>query len=189
MSTAELRRIGERIAGDLRSTRKMLRAEKQSWSEAKEELAAWDEVRGIVLGIAQKMQQEAHSQISSVVTRCLCAVFEDPYEFRILFEQKRGKTEARLVFVRNGEEIDPMTAAGGGVIDVTSFALRLACLLMASPRPRRLIVLDEPFRFISTKYRPRIRELLLQLSEELGVQIILVTHITELQIGTVHTIE
>lgn len=94
-----------------------------------------------------------------------------------------------MVFIRDGQEIDPMSASGGGVIDVAAFALRLACLLLATPRPRRLLVLDEPFRFVSAKYRPKIRALLLQLSEELGVQIILVTHITELQIGTVHTIE
>lgn len=189
MKTAELRRIGERIASDLRATRKRLRVEREERGRAKEEQAAWEEVRQVVVGIAQTMQQKAHQQISTIVSRCLSAVFEDPYEFRILFEQKRGKTEARMVFVRDGQEIDPMSASGGGVIDVAAFALRLACLLLTSPRPRRLLVLDEPFRFVSAKYRPKIRALLLQLSEELGVQIILVTHITELQIGTVHTIE
>jgi len=137
--------------------------------------------------VAQAIQQQAHDQIAEVVSRCLSAVFDEPYVFRIHFERKRGRTEARLVFEREGMEVDPMTASGGGVVDVAAFALRLSCLILNKPPLRRVLILDEPFRFVSEQgeYQSRVRELLETLAREMGVQFIMVTHINELKAGKV----
>lgn len=134
--------------------------------------------------VAQSIQQQAHSMIAKVVSKCLETIFDEPYEFQIVFERKRGKTEARLVFERDGMEIDPMTASGGGVLDVASFALRLAAITLTKPHCRKVIIMDEPFRFVSENYRPKIKELLQDLSKEYGFQFIMVTHIKELVCGT-----
>jgi DNA repair exonuclease SbcCD ATPase subunit len=116
----------------------------------------------------------------------LKAVFgENAYEFRIVFEQKRGKVEAVMQFARNGEVYDPMTQSGGGVLDVAAFGLRLSALILSSVRYRRLLILDEPFRFLSVEYRESIRDLIETLSKELDFQFIMVTHIRELEIGEV----
>ena len=135
--------------------------------------------------IAQHTQATAHANIAGTVSRCLAAVFDDPYEFTIDFERKRGRTEARLGLRRGGLCVDPLTAAGGGVIDVAAFALRLTALVLTHPQRRRLLILDEPFRFVSREYRPRISAMLNTLAEELGVQFIMVTHIPELVTGVV----
>jgi DNA repair exonuclease SbcCD ATPase subunit len=144
-----------------------------------------EQAQQLVQEVAQHVQQQVHNRIAGVVSRCLKAVFDEPYEFKIHFERKRGRTEARLVFVRDGEEIVPMQGSGGGVIDVAGFALRLACLVLARPAVRRLVVLDEPFKFVSSEYRERVRDLLETLSEEMGIQFVMVTHIPELQTGKV----
>jgi len=120
-----------------------VREEKRLLGEAKEQLLACQEAQGLIQHTAQDLQAKAHGQIASVVSRCLEAVFgEDAYEFRITFERKRGKTEARLSFIRNDNELDPKEASGGGAIDVAAFALRLACLLLSRPRQRLLIVVN-----------------------------------------------
>lgn len=139
---------------------------------------------------AREIQERAHQRIASVVTRCLKTIFgDDAYDFMIRFESKRGQTEAQLMLVRDGVEIEPMEAAGGGVVDVAAFALRLACLVLSRPPVRRLLLLDEPFKFVSMGYREQIRGLLLGLAEEMGVQIIMVTHLDDLRIGQVVEIE
>lgn len=144
----------------------------------------------LLQAVAQKAQVEAHSQIAGVVTRCLKAVFgEGAYEFQLKFEKKRGKTEAVAVFVRDGNEVDPIGAAGGGVVDVAAFALRLAALLLSQPQRRRCIVADEPFKHLSKEYRPAVQQLLVQLAEELKIQIIMATHNPQLICGTVLEIE
>lgn len=135
--------------------------------------------------IAQGVQQQAHARISEVVTKCLTAVFDDPYQFRIDFDRKRGKTEARLVFTRDGMDVDPLTASGGGMIDVAAFALRVACLALHRPKLSPVLVLDEPFKFVSENYRMNVRTMLEEISSELKIQIVMVTHIRELEVGEV----
>lgn len=138
--------------------------------------------------MAEGVQQRAHRQIAGVVSRCLTAVFDRPYSFRIAFEKKRGRTEAVLRFTRREKgvgrvDVDPADGAGGGVLDVAAFALRLACLMLTRPRPRRVLFLDEPFRHVSRNYRDRVRQLLETLSREMELQIIFITHDQELVAG------
>lgn len=159
--------------------------EKKILAETKTTLEHLGEAQRIVQHIAQTIQQAAHDRIARIVSRCLEAVFEEPYEFHINFERKRGKTEAELTFLRNGEKIDPLTASGGGVVDVASFALRLACLVLTQPQKRRLLVLDEPLKHLSQNHAGRVREMLMELSMDLKVQFIMVTHQPKLQVGKV----
>lgn len=133
--------------------------------------------------VAQGVQQRAHAMIAKVVSTCLESIFDEPYRFQIVFERKRGKTEARLVFERDGMEIDPLTASGGGVIDVAAFALRLAAITLKKPHARKLMILDEPFRFVSAEYRDKVREMLLMMAREYDFQFVMVTHIEELICG------
>lgn len=134
----------------------------------------------IIQSLAAELQNQANVQISKIVTKCLRAVFPDPYEFEIIFQEKRGKTEAVMQFKRAGNIVDPMTASGGGAVDVAAFALRIAAVVLALPRSRRLLLLDEPFRFVSVNLRENVRLLLDVLAEELDFQIVLVSHMPEL---------
>lgn len=171
--------------------RKTVQQEKLALSEAEESVGVLSDALDLVQKIGASIQESAHKQIASIVTRCLATVFgEEAYEFVILFEKKRNKTDAVLALQRDGQVYrDPKRQVGGGVVDLASFALRLVCMLLAKPHVRRLLVLDEPFRFLSAEYRPAVRVLLEQLAEELGVQIIMSTHSPELQVGKVIEIE
>lgn len=184
-STSNLREQLNAKLADYRAACQTLRTEQQALAEAEDTATDAEEAQKILQLVAQTVQQQAHDRIAGVVTRCLAAVFDDPYEFKVVFEQKRGRTEARLIFMSEGKEIDPMSAAGGGVVDIAAFALRLSCLMLSRPPVRKLLVMDEPMKFVSERYRDRVRLLLEGLSEELGVQMIFVTHMSALRTGTV----
>jgi len=167
-------------------------AAKMVWASAREagvaaedEMDAAEEAVSIAQVVAKTVQEDAHTRISGVVTRCLATVFDEPYEFHIRFERARGRTEARLVFVRDGQEIDPLEASGGGVVDVAAFALRESCLMLSRPARRRAVLLDEPFKFVSADRRGRVRAMLEGLAADLGTQFIMITHIDELRCGKV----
>lgn len=166
-------------------TLRKIKEEKQNLASAKNKLACALDAASVVQEVAALVQNEAHKKIASVVTKCLDLVFDDPYTFKIRFDKKRGKTEARLVFERNGKEYDPTSSSGGGVIGVAAFALRLAALVLGKPSCRRLLVLDEPFAALSSEYRPNVAKMLEAVSKDLGVQIIQVTHSQELEVGKV----
>ena len=125
---------------------------------------------------AKELQEKAHERISVIVTKCLQIVYQNDIEFTIQFERKRNKTEASLLFKKGEHVIDPMNASGGGLIDIASFALRLACLMLQRPVVRKTIVMDEPFRFVSTEYQDNIKTMMHYLQEKLNLQFIYVTH-------------
>lgn len=160
--------------------------EKKALQEAKEHLQNILEAQKLIQTIAKQVQQSAHKQVASVVSKCLETVFDDPYEFVIDFQEKRQKTEAVLSLVRDGLVLDdPQNSTGGGVIDVVSFALRLVSILLSRPKKRRFLLLDEPMKMLSKEYRPRVRGLLESLSQDLNFQILMVTHSQEIACGKI----
>ncbi len=185
MTMSDEKEIIDGIVSQLDYLRKTKEHEKIELEETQITLKHAMEAQEILQHLAQAVQQQAHAKINEVVSSCLSAVFDDPYEFKIVFERKRGKTEAHLRFVRRGLDADPLTASGGGVVDVAAFALRVACLMLHRPRLSPVIVLDEPFRFVSAQYRANVRSMLEQLSEDLRVQVIMVTHIESITTGNV----
>lgn len=168
----------------LKAERRALRTESRDW---KIRSAAWEQAQKLVNEVAADVQHRAHTQLAQIATRCMRAVFgEDAYDLQIRMRERRGRTEADLILTRKGVVIGhAMDSVGGGVLDVAGFALRLACLLLRRPRLRRVMLLDEPFRFVSAQYHEAIAVMLKELSEELGVQIIMVTHIPALAAGKV----
>lgn len=187
MDTRKLRRKLDALKGEHSLLTRQCAEESASLKEAEEQLSHVLTAQALVQAAAEEVQANAHRQIASVVTRCLQAVFgPDAYTFRIDFSRKRGKTEAKLLFERGGRTVDPMTASGGGPKDVAAFALRLACLLLSTPRRRRVVIADEPFHFLHGEhYRERLRAMIETLSEEMKVQFIIVTQDDDLAMGKV----
>lgn len=129
--------------------------------------------------LAEELKSQAQERIAHIVTQCL-RVFGPDYSFRIDFDTKRGRSAAAFVVVKGGVELDPVEECGGGLVDVIAFALRVATLLAARPHLRRVVILDEPFRFVSIEFRPKIAAILGALETHFKVQFILVTHLPEL---------
>jgi DNA repair exonuclease SbcCD ATPase subunit len=123
----------------------------------------------------QTMQQLQY-HISDITSLALEAVFPDPYSLVVEFVQRRNKTECDLLFVRDDEKIDPLSASGGGTVDVASFALRIACWSMARPHSRNVMILDEPFKHLSENHQNQASLMIQELSKKLNLQFIIVTH-------------
>lgn len=183
----DLRRTVERLRNDRRAAVLSARAVRKQFKEATRAARDTLKARDIINTVARLVQEQAHKRIQSVVSRCLAAVFENPYEFKVKFEKKRGKTEAVPVFARDGFEYAPTDGVGGGVLDVAAFGLRIAEVLMQQPKSRRLLQLDEPFKFPSLRkgYRERVRDLLVALADELDFQFVAITHDPTFEVGKV----
>jgi len=161
------------VEKDLRSAR----TELYRLSHLAEEL---EEAQGIIKTVAKQTQEQLEYHVSELVTLALSAVFPEPYELVLRFEERRGKTEADLLFFRDGEEFSPMDASGGGPVDVAAFALRVALWSLRRPRSRATMLLDEPFRFVSRDYQPRASQMLKEVSGRIGLQVIMVSHSEDL---------
>lgn len=182
------RRLVDKRMDEVRATKAQLTQERGFLVSLEARHKALEEATVLVQTVAAQVQTRAHRKIASIVTRAL-EIFEEPYTFRINFERKRGRTEARLVFERDGLEVDPLGASGGGCVLVAAFALRVACVCLTRPPKRRFMALDEPFHFVSEEYPRKLRRLLLTLARDMGMQFLIVTHNTQLRAGTVVTLD
>jgi DNA repair exonuclease SbcCD ATPase subunit len=144
--------------------------------ETKRDLLRHEQAREIIRTVGQKTQQELQYHISDITSLAMEAVFTDPYALKVDFVQRRNKTECDLLFVRDEAEIEPLSASGGGTVDVASFALRIASWSMAHPKSMNVIALDEPLRFLSSDCQERASAMIKEISAKLGIQFIIVTH-------------
>lgn len=174
---------------DLKKTRDLakrgLTEAETELTELKTRLDAAEEALLAAQSIARDIQEQVHQRISEIVSTCVQAVFGENYSFNIEFVERRSKTEADLRLLKDDVPRDLLTECGGGVVDIVSFALRVAALTLHRPELMPLLVLDEPFKYLSASYRPAAAELLQTLSDDLDIQIVMVTHIPELEIGKV----
>lgn len=125
--------------------------------------------------LANELQANLTAFFSSCVQSALDIVFPGSYKFCMEFASRRNQAELDMWLNRNGEKVSALDAAGGGVVDVISFALRTCCLLLSKKRP--VLFLDEPFKFIRGEARDRLGELLNLLSVQSHVQIIMVADV------------
>lgn len=158
-----------------------LAEEKKQLDELNVRIKLLEQAQLFLQKVAQDTQSKLKLQIEDIVNLALNTVFPDEYLFQVEFNIFRGKTDAELVFINQttGGKIDPMNASGGGVIDIVAFALRISAYVLENGVDN-VIILDEPFRFVSKDLVERAGEILRVLSTKLQLQVILVTHIPEL---------
>lgn len=175
MNLQQHRNKVEQIKGQRKQIERDLSSLNSSLKSLKRDIINTEQAQVILQTVAKQTQQELEYHISELVTLALESVFEDPYEFKIEFVEKRGKTEAELWFVKDEEKLDPKISSGGGVIDVCSFALRIALWNLKKPKSRNTLILDEPFKHLKGfEENVKVIQMIKLLSEKLGLQIIMV---------------
>jgi hypothetical protein len=135
-----------------------------------------EQAQAIIILVSQATQEELRYHVSELVTLALASVFDDPYELDVSFEQRRNQTECDITFVRNGEKINPLTASGGGAVDVAAFALRVSLWSLQNPHTRPIMILDEPFQHVKgDEANIKCIQMVKAVSERLGLQILMVS--------------
>lgn len=180
MTIQELRNSVEQMKGKRDQVVQSIDATNQKIKDHKRDLKRHEEAREIIRAVGLRTQEMLSYHISDITSLALSSVYDDPYEVKVEFVARRNRTECDINFVRNGESINPMDASGGGAVNVASLALRIASWSMQRPRSRNTIILDEPLANLSMDLMPKASEMLHQLSQRLGLQLIIVTHSEDL---------
>lgn len=171
------------IINKLLTTKSILGENLKSEKENKEFLLSnskyQEEARVLIQHAASLTQEKLSIHLSDLVSLALKSIFDDPYKFLVRFVSKRGNTEAELLFVdAKGNEYQPLNSCGYGMADIASFALKVSYWALGNTR--NTLIFDEPLRFLSKNYRTAASEMVKNLSTELGLQFIIITHSEEL---------
>jgi DNA repair exonuclease SbcCD ATPase subunit len=176
MNVQQLRNKLEQRKGTKAQIQRSLDAAETKRKEIKRSLRKHEKAREIIREVGLKTQQQLQYHISDITSMALEAVFDDPYELVAEFVTRRNKTECDLYFQRGETKVDPLSASGGGAVDVASFALRVASWSMQNPRSRNVLILDEPFKHLKGEADNRkMLQMVKEVSEKLGLQIIMVS--------------
>ena len=179
MSLIDFQNQLNQYKGQQQSAEQAVKAGKNKVRKLVREVELCEEARLIIQTVAKQTQEELEYRVVEPVNLALAAVFNSPYTLHLTFEEKRGKTEARLFFKRRGE-ITHIKHSGGGARDIASFALRVALWSLQMPKSRRVLFLDEPFKFLSRGLHPKASQMVKEISHKLNVQVIMVTHSSQM---------
>ncbi len=140
------------------------------------------EARLILSEASRATQMQFKEFVESLVTLAIQTVFVDEgYKFLVEFDLKSNHSIINLLVQQGDKEAYvPEDEQGGGLLDIISFALRIVLWSLEKPRSRNVILMDEPFRFCGA-LTPLAANMMKEISLELGIQIIVVTHSQDLE--------
>lgn len=125
--------------------------------------------------LLKSVSVESLQTVEKLVSYGLRVSFHDrSIGLKIEASQKRGAQHLELKFVEKGNEAPILGAFGGGPSSVCSFLLRLLVCKRLGLAP--VLLLDEPFSFVSADYIDNVGKLLRELADKLGFTILMVTH-------------
>lgn len=144
----ELKTAFDKLQGKKEEKETRLRKLKTQYKQLRKELHYAEKALKMIQITANETQEQLRYQLTELPKLALSSVFDDPYEFDVQFEIRRGKTEVDFWFVRDGENFSPKENTGLGAVDIAGMALRPALWSMKIPRSRPTILLDEPFKHL-----------------------------------------
>lgn len=148
----------------------------------KEKQLKLETVKNIVIEIGKKSQSEILNYIESVVTMALQTVFGEEYSFKIEFEIKREQPEIRFLIGKGDLYTEPrMDINGHGFTDVAGFALQLLVWSLEKPQSISVLLFDEyNFKNVSKGNLTAVADMVRKLCDEMEIQLIQVSHISEM---------
>lgn len=136
----------------------------------------------IINHVAESTQKKLQVGITNLLNMAMQSIFEkDCPAVQIEFVKRRGKTECDIFLLQNDSKLNPLDGHGGGLIDVLAFALQICLWKIKRPQSRNTLILDEPLKYLKGKDLPKKgAKLIKELAHRLNIQIIMVSHSTEL---------
>ena len=180
MTLESIRREVERRKGQRDAMEASLQQTKTAVERLSMQARFAEQAQQIIQNVAQITQEQLEYHVGELVTLAMSSVFENPYELKIEFVQRRGRTEADIWFVDGKNKISPFDCAEGGAVDVAAFALNVSLWSLRRPRFRNVLVLDEPLKFLKGEDLPeKGAQMMHEIASNTGLQIIAVSHILD----------
>jgi len=126
--------------------------------------------------LEDSLRKNVDSMSQLVTTGLSHVIYDQSLVFRIRQEMKHNRLSMRFTIesTKDNVEGNPLTNFGGGPVLVASLILRLA--IMARTGMGNLLILDESMHALANHYVPYAGSFMRQLAEEMGVNILMVTH-------------
>lgn len=128
--------------------------------------------------IANERRLELRSGVEGLLTEAVQTVYNTDYGIELTYDTKNNRSYLEVLITHKtdgGLVRRPMRGHGGGMADTVSIPLRLLVILGAKGIDR-VCFLDEAYKHLPSERVDAVGQFLRDVSERLGVQIIMATH-------------
>ena len=150
--------------------------------DLKDQYLTIEDAKQFLISFTEDIREKIKVKLESLANSALRAIFTDKVmEFRIISNRAKQGMKYDLYIMTDGALTPIHDAKGGGVLDVITLSLRISFLKLFSGKLRQTMLLDEPFKNLDSDRVVFAVEWLKQISKELEMQFIVITHINELK--------
>jgi len=147
--------------------------------EIKKEIIDYNDTKALLNNSLEIIHSDFKEKTEGIITKAIRLMFNRDLEFKLEYRENRGGIETKILILEDGQELSPKDDLGGSIIDIISFVFKIVLWHVSSPQTRNIFILDEPFKFAG-RLVLFAGKILKDLSKELNLQIIMITHETEL---------
>lgn len=145
---------------------------------AEQEIADYEAINAIL----ECAQQAEHESTIGVYEKLLTALIEDTLDnnrkIKMNLAIERGMPALEIYSEKEEGKLEDIYSSNGGSINnIVSVGLRAISLIRS--KKRRLLILDESDCWLKGDYIPKFGAVIQQLSERLGIQIVMISHHNE----------
>lgn len=139
----------------------------------------FEESISFVEGVAFNERRSITESVESLITTCLHSVYDETYSLSFKYGVRASRSVVDIYLVKettDGMRIERgIDGIGGGVADAISFPLKLT-ILLNDDTFSKVLICDEQGKYMDKKRIERFGAFLKNVSDELDVQIIFLTH-------------
>ena len=145
---------------------------------AEQEISDYEAINAIL----ECVQQAEHESTIGVYEKLLTALIEDTLDnnrkIKMNLAIERGMPALEIYSEKEEGKLEDIYSSNGGSINnIVSVGLRAISLIRS--KKRRLLILDESDCWLKGDYIPKFGSVIQQLSERLGIQIVMISHHNE----------
>jgi len=142
-------------------------------SNLEEDNSVLQKTEKVLKHLVDKLAKKDLSKMDQLVTYGLNTVFPGrDIKFETELLERGNKIKINLKTLYNGSLVDAENKSSISVVE--SFLLRILCISKLKKAP--LLLMDETFAAVGSEYIENISKLVSELSNKLGIDILLVTH-------------
>ena len=152
---------------------------------AEQEISDYEAINAIL----ECAQQAEHESTIGVYEKLLTALIEDTLDnnrkIKMNLAIERGMPALEIYSEKEEGKLEDIYSSNGGSINnIVSVGLRAISLIRS--KKRRLLILDESDCWLKGDYIPKFGAVIQQLSERLGIQIVMISHHNEENFSDIH---
>lgn len=125
--------------------------------------------------IGLKQRELLGNRVESIMTYGVRSVFCSDDNFKIEISEKRSYPTMDFVIERDGKGRAILDGDGGGLADICGFLLQLLVITLLKDRVRPFLFIDEALVHLSEEYRESMADLIKELANKVGLQLVFIT--------------